>query len=171
MRVHNKGVMFRKTDVYCSFLRDLTLWAGKRSLNNSYPVHLCVQGEIFSSRCWFDLIQISTVGAVSSRLSITVGPVCIVGPVFEWIMIHWAVTRGTNGQRNISLSVYTSHYLSTLSPADEPEHLLRANMEGASIQKLTADSSWGVAAMLWAWPVSLCSLWCNLTIKSGPHDH
>lgn len=46
--------------------------------------------------------------------SIMVCPVCLVGLLFDWIMIHWAVTRDIDEQRNISLSMYTSNYLSTL---------------------------------------------------------
>lgn len=112
MPAHNN--VSRKVDLYCCLLPGLTFCAGKQSSNNSCPPHLRVRAEISSSHCWFDLIQISAVAALSEQTLIMVGSVCIVGPVSEWIMIRWAVTRGTDGQRNISLSVYTSHYLSTL---------------------------------------------------------
>lgn len=50
----------------------------------------------------------------AASLSIMVGPVCLVGLLFDWIMIHRAVTRDIDEQRNISLSLYTSNYLSML---------------------------------------------------------
>lgn len=160
MRVHNKGIMFTKTGVYCPFLPSLTFCAGKQNLNNSCPEHLRVHREIFSSICWFNLIQISMVAAVSSRLSIMVGPVWIVGPVFDWIMIRWAVTRAMDGQSNISLSGHTRHYLSMLcacwwtgtSPPSKHGGEARHGQHRAR-------------------SVSLCSLWCNLTIRSGLQVH
>lgn len=163
MPVHNKGVMSSKADVYCSLLPGLTFCAGKWSLNNSCPLHLCVHGEIFSSHCWFDLIQISTVATVSEQTRIMVGPACIVGSISEWIMIRWAVTRGTDGQRNISHSVYTSHYLSTLCTC---------GWTGTSPPSKHGGSQRSeAAAMHRAWSESPCSLWSDLTIRSGPHSH
>lgn len=50
----------------------------------------------------------------AASLSIMVCPVCLVGLLFDWIMTHWAVTRDIDEQRNISLSIYTSNYLSML---------------------------------------------------------
>lgn len=60
--------------------------------------------------CWMDSIA----DYYAAPPSIMVWLVCVVGLLFEWIMIHWAVTRGTDEQRDISLSVYTSNYPSML---------------------------------------------------------
>lgn len=170
MRVHNKGVMSRKADVYCCLLPGLIFCAGKQSLNNSCTVHLWVQEKY--SAAIVDLIwfKYRRWPRWANRLSIMVCPVCVVGPFFEWIMIRWAVTRGTDGQRNISLSVYTSHYLSTLwacwwtgtSPLSK---------HGGSQRSEARHSSCQVAAERRAWSVSPCSLWLNLTIRPGPFSH
>lgn len=103
----------------------------------------------------------------ANRLSIMVGPVCIVGLVFEWIMISWAVTRGRDRQRNICLSVYTSHYCSTLcacwwTGTSEPVE--------ASLQKRAAGNSCQLGVKRRAWSVSPCPLWFHLTICSGWHS-
>lgn len=50
----------------------------------------------------------------AAPLSIMVCPVCLVGLLFDWIMICWAVTRDIDEQRNISLCMYTSNYLAMI---------------------------------------------------------
>lgn len=74
---------------------------------------------------------------ITDYASIMVCPVCLVGLPFDWIMIHWAVRRNTDEQRNISLHMYTSNYPSKLMNCN----LLSEQIWFTNISQKHADDS------------------------------
>lgn len=91
----------------------------------------------------------------ASSSSIMVCPVCLVGLLFDWIMIRWAVTRNIDEQRNVSVSTYTSNYLSTLWAHWWTVTVCLNKCGFSKISDRRSDEiTWNV--MLW---VSTCWMW------------
>ncbi len=91
----------------------------------------------------------------ASSSTIMVCPVCLVGLLFDWIMIRWAVTRNMDEQRNVSVSTYTSNYLSTLWAHWWTVTVCLNKCGFSKISGWCSDEiTWN--AMLW---VSICWMW------------